>query len=461
MKLLVRNDKNFYKKVLMISLPIVAQSLITMGVNITDTVMLGSFGELQLSAASVSNQFYSIFQIFCLGVGGGAAVMTSRFWGRKDKESIHKVISVMLRIVMVAALGFFLLMSFAPDAVLSLYSKDAAVVSYGVQYYTFLRFTFLLQGISTTVSIVLRSVGKYYVPLLASASSFLINIFFNWVFIFGKLGAPRMEIQGAAVGTLLARCIEFIVIVGYLLVVDKRIGYRLKHLFQPAASIIPQYMRYSAPVIISDIMLAVGNNVIAVIMMRIGPNFVAANAITSVTVQISTFFTLALANSASIIIGNTLGKGEKEKAQQQGTTFLVLSAIVGVVASVVIQLLKPVMVGFYNITAETQQIAYQLMDSVSLMVIFRTTSSVLTKGILRGGGDTRYMMVADILFLWICSIPLGILAGLVWHASPFIINCCLTIDLAIKSVWCTFRLFSGRWIKEISPTAQNEKTASA
>ncbi len=461
MQLLVKGDKAFYRNILVISLPIVAQSLITMGVNATDTVMLGSFGEQQLSAASISNQFYSIFQIFCMGLGGGAAVMTARFWGSKNRAGIRKVVAIMLRIALVAAVGFTLLMCLAPGAVLRLYTTDTAIVGYGEAYYSFLSWTFLLQGISMTVAIVLRSVGRYNVPLIASASSFLLNIFFNWVFMFGKLGAPRLEIRGAAIGTLIARIVECSIILLYLLVKDKQISFRPKDLFASCGDVWQPYLKYSAPVIVSDIMLALGANFVAVIMMKIGTNFVAANAITNVTVQISTFFTLALANSASIIIGNTLGRGEKALAQVQGTTFLVISAVLGVLAAGLIQLLKPNILGLYAVQPETKQIAAALMDSVSLIVVFRTTSSVLTKGILRGGGDTRYMMVADVLFLWIGSIPLGSLAGLVWQASPFVIYFCLNIDLLIKTVWCTVRLFTGKWIKELHGTQNvaRQKTA--
>ncbi len=448
MRFLIK-DKKFYIQIITIALPIVLQSLITIGVNTTDTIMLGSFGEQQLSAASLSNQFYSIFQIFCFGVGGGAAVMTSRLWGRGDSAGIKKVIAIMLRIAITAGFSLMLLTAFFPGAVLSLYTDNPATIGYGIKYFSFLCYTFLFQGISLTLSIVMRSVGAYFIPLVSSASSFLLNIFFNWVFIFGKLGAPELQIQGAAIGTLIARFVEVSIMVFYLLVVDKRIGFKGKDLFSDCKEVSRQYLKYSTPVIISDIILAVGNNYMSVIMMKIGVNFVAAHAITLVVVQISTFFTLAVSNAASIIIGNTLGKGSKETAQTQGTTFLFISIILGVLASIITIVLKPIMIDFYNVTAQTKEIAIQLMNAVGLTVIFRTISSVLTKGILRGGGDTRYMMMADVLFLWIGSIPLGALTGLVLHTSPFITYCCLNIDLVIKSFWCIHRLYSKKWIKDI------------
>lgn len=107
------------------------------------------------------------------------------------------------------------------------------------------------------------------------------------------------------------------------------------------------------------------------------------------------------------------------------------------------------MIQAYNITDHTKNIARQLMDAMALIIVFQSANSILTKGVLRGGGDTKFLMVADILFLWIVSIPLGALAGLYWHLSAFWIYLFLKIDQVIKAIWCVFRLKSGNWIKTI------------
>ena len=98
---------------------------------------------------------------------------------------------------------------------------------------------------------------------------------------------------------------------------------------------------------------------------------------------------------------------------------------------------------------ETKALAYELMDAVAIVVLFQSANSILTKGVLRGGGDTKFLMIADILFLWVCSIPLGALAGLVFHWPGFWIYTMLKIDQFIKAIWCLFWLKSGKWIKKI------------
>lgn len=147
--------------------------------------------------------------------------------------------------------------------------------------------------------------------------------------------------------------------------------------------------------------------------------------------------------------GHTLGKGEVERAQREGYTFMIFGTILGVAACGIILVLSGPIVGLYHITEETRAIAYQLMDAIAIIVIFQSMNSILTKGVLRGGGDTKFLMLADILFLWVASIPLGMLAGLVLHLPAFWIYFFMKIDQIIKCVWCVFRLQSGKWMKKI------------
>lgn len=285
---------------------------------------------------------------------------------------------------------------------------------------------------------------------MTSIIAFFVNVFFNWVFIFGKLGAPEMQIEGAALGTLIARLVEMTVIGGYFLFVDKRVGYRVKDFFKRCGDHLRLYIQYCIPVLVSDTLLALGNSAVSVIMGHIGASFVAANAIVSQVVRMSTVFTQGVSNASSVMTGNTLGKGETEKAYKQGITFLSMSVIIGVCAGLIILAICPLIVGGFNITEETRAIADQLMFAVALMVIFQSAQSVLTKGVLRGGGDTRFLMIADILFLWLVSIPLGYVAGLVLHLPAFFIYAALKADWVIKSIWCSFRLVKGKWIRTVT-----------
>ncbi|MBC3798554.1 MATE family efflux transporter [Acetobacterium tundrae] len=441
-----------------IAIPITLQSLITIGVNMTDTLMVGSLGEMQLSAASLANQFIMIFQICCMGIGMGASVLTSRFWGMRDLNSLRKTVTVMLRICLMLSLVFSLATFFAPEMIMGIYTTDSTIIQYGARYFKWSVPCYALLGLSLTSTIVLRSVGQVRLPLFSSIGAFLINIFFNYLFIFGNFGAPQMGIEGSALSTLIARIFEFSFICGYLFFIDKRIRYRLGHLFLRCRDISKEYFQVAIPVLVSDALLAFGNSAVTMVIGRLGVSFVSANAITMVTQQLSTVFIQGISNASAIMTGHTLGRGDQEKAQQQGVTFLYLGLAVGVFGALLIWLISKPMISCYNITEETQQLTSQLMFAVGFIVIFQSTNSILTKGVLRGGGDTQFLMVADIIFLWVASIPLGALAGLVWHLPAFWIYTLLKIDQIIKSVWCIYRLRSKKWIKKIEsyPLSENQ-----
>ena len=442
-------EKSFYKLILSIAVPVVLQNMITIGVNIMDTLMLGNYGEVQLSASSLANEFINIYHIMCMGMSMGAAVLTAQYYGAGNNPSLKKIVTLVLRMGLVIAAAFTVVTLLFPEELMRLYTPDEAVIEKGVLYFRISAVTYVLLGVSLILTNILRTVHQVRFPLVLSIVTFFVNVFFNWVFIYGRLGAPEMQIEGAALGTVIARLVECGSLVTYFFVFDKRIGYRIKDLFMKCGDHVRVYITYAIPVMVSDTLLALGNSAVSIIRGHIGASFVAANSIISQTVRLSTVFNQGLSSASSVITGNTLGKGERDKAYHQGVTFLCLSILIGLAAAVIILLISPLLVESFNITQETKDIAYQLMASVSVMMVFQTVQSVLTKGVLRGGGDTRFLMLADILFLWLASIPLGYLCGLVWHLSPFWIYAALKIDWVIKSVWCIFRLRSKKWIRVV------------
>ena len=440
-------DKRFYKKLLSIAVPIILQSSITIGINLLDTLMLGKFGEGYLSATNLSNQFFSLYQIMCMGLGGGAAVMTAQAWGRKDQEGIHKSLTIMLYLTLAIGTVFTVLTLILPGPIMRIYTDDESIVKDCIVYYKYLCFCFLLHGVSLTLTQVLRTVGKTVIPLISSIIGFITNVFFNWVLIFGHLGFPRLELEGAALGTLIARAAEFLFIGGYVFFFDKNMNYRIKNLFNTKfRDYLAPYFRYANPVLISDTLLGLGNNMVAIVMGHISKEFVAAFSITSVTQQMVNVFTSGVMFASSSMIGFTLGRGDKERAYEEGKTLLSLSVVIGIISGFVIYAIKVPVIASFNIGEETQLIADSLMNSISFMIIFRMICSVLTKGVLRGGGDTKFLMIGDVAFLWAASVPLGALAGLVLHLNAFWTYFFLNIDNILKAIWCMGRFKSKKWI---------------
>ncbi len=451
-------EKGFYKRVLILALPIAAQSLITIGVNMLDNIMVGQLGETELSAVSLANQFISIYHILCMGLGMGASVLVSRYWGMRDKEpekamvALRKAICIMVRLTVSLAAVFAALTYFIPDMIMQMFVKEGEeldVITNGITYLEYSVITFFFLGLSLTCTLVLRSVGQVKLPLFVSMGAFFVNLGANYSLIFGHFGMPKMGIAGAALGTLIARIYEAFVICGYIFFVDKKIGFRIKHLFLETRDLLGEYIRISIPVLISDGILAAGNTAVAMVIGRLGKAFVAANSVTATTQMMSSVMIQGVCQAGAIVTGQTLGEGEKEKAQRQGYGFLGFGIALGLVSAAFIVAVSEPIIQSFNLSEGTANMARQLMNAISLIVVFQATNSIMTKGVLRGGGDTKMLMLADNLFLWVLSIPLGIAAGFLLGLSPFWIYICLKSDQITKAIWCVVRLHSGKWIKRI------------
>ena len=442
-------DKKFYFNVAKIAIPIALQGLITTGVNIMDTVMVGAVGQTQLSGVSLANQFINIFHIFCMGIGMGASVLVARYFGMDDKSSLKKTITIMLRLVFALSALFSVATALFPRAIMLIYTAEEPIIAYGINYLSWSVPTYVFLGLSVTCTIVLRNVKQVHIPLITSIAAFFVNVGANYAFIFGKLGAPEMGVAGAAVGTLVARVFEFAVICGYLFVIDKKIGYRIREIVRPVGVIWREYIRISIPVLISDGILALGNNSVAMVIGRLGDDFVAANAVTTVSQQLSSVMIQGFSQAGAIITGYTLGEGDREKAHREGYAFLGLGFLFGLVAAGILTAISAPMISAYELSPASQEIARSLMLSIGIIIVFQATNSIMTKGVLRGGGDTKMLMLADNIFLWAASVPLGALAGLVFHLPAFWIYFFLKCDQVLKCIWCVIRLRSGKWIKKI------------
>ncbi|MCH5339642.1 MAG: MATE family efflux transporter [Acetatifactor sp.] len=440
-------DVSFYKKAMLIIIPVLLQNMINQGVNMMDTIMVGQLGEVSISASSLANQFYVIFTFICMGVSAAGLVLASQYWGAEDYKTVHKVFDLILQLIIIVGALMAVVTALFPQQIMSMYTDDVDVITEGGRYLRITALIYVPHGISLVISNVIRSTGNARLGLVVSIVSFFVNIFCNYVFIFGKLGLPAMGVMGAALGTLAARVVELMVTVVYMWKFEKNLRYHVKGLIKlPTRALLSEFKRLGLPAVISDTILALAASAISMILGHMGREVVSAYAIVAVLERLCTVATLGIASAASVMIGQTVGAGKFEQARREGYTFLSMSCVIGVIAMIIVHIAGVWSIGLYEITEDTVSVAVSMVSASAILVFFQAVQSALSKGILRGGGDTKFLMVADVIFQWCASIPLGYLAGIVLGWTPFWVLIMLRIDYVIKSVWLVFRLTGDKWI---------------
>lgn len=450
MKKYIITDKAFYSDALMIVLPVVLQAIINQGVNMMDTIMVGKLGEAAISASSLANQFYNIYTFLCMGLSAAGLVLAAQYWGAGDKVTVRKVFDILIQIIFAASTLFAILSLALPRQIISLYTNDQEVIAAGAGYLRITALVYLPHGIALVISNIMRSVGNARIGLYVSLASFFVNIGCNYVFIFGKLGFPAMGVSGAALGTLCSRAVEFGVCTFFVLVIDRKLCYRPTRLLrQPEKPLLREFIRLGLPAIISDTILAFASSAIGMILGHMGREFVSAYSIVSVVDRMCTLATSGVGSAAGIMVGQSVGAGEAAEAKRRGFSFLMLTAVLGVIGAILVVIVGDWSISLYDITPDTIAITRTMMIASALVVPFQNISSTLGKGVLRGGGDTQFLMVADVIFQWVASIPLGYLAGLVLNLSPFAVLLIVRIDYVIKGIWFIQRLTTDKWIHQV------------
>ena len=442
-------NRVFYKKTLHIMIPVMLQTMITTGVNFLDNIMIGQLGQTAISGVSMSTQFVTIFFFLFMGVGSGANVISSQYWGAKRYDAMKVIAATVLRIAVALSAVFLIVTVSFPKSILRIYTNNQGIIDAGYGYLRLLGCTFIFNGLCTTVTNLLRSTGHVKIPLISSIVAFFLNLFFNWIFIFGKLGAPELGVVGAAVGTVIARAFEFLFICGYFVLFEKNFGFRLKHAFLRDRNITRQYIRFSVPVLISDTLLGVGLSLTGVIVGHMSEAFITAHSIVNTGNHLITVTNTAMGSAAAVIIGNTIGEGETDRAYREGIAYIIIALLLGILFSFIIFLLKGPYLTLYSVSDEAHSVCMELFRYLIYFSPLEMLAYCVSKGILRGSGDTRFLMVADIVLLWAFSLPLGYLAAHVWKMAPFWVYFFLKLGYAGKGVLCTIRFLSKKGIKVV------------
>ena len=397
--MVLSKEKNFYKAILSIVIPITFQNLISVSVNMADTIMLGTLGEIELSASSIGGQLFFILMVLLMGIGSGANVMCAQYFGKEDKININKVLSLAYLLAILLSLSCLIIALFFPKIFMMIFTSDNKVIEKGIIYMRISSLSYVFFSITMISTSVLRSIKKVKIPALINMISLIINVILNYILILGKFNFAPIGIKGAAIATVIARICECILIIIYIRFFENNINYRISYMHSISEKLRRQYIKVATPIFLNEFCWTIGSTIITLIVSRMGINVVAANSINNVAYQIALLFIQGLSSASSVIIGNTIGEGDYEKVKSYANTIIILSMFCGIMSSFFILLTKDIIVNFYNVSEETKLIAKDIMIATSVVILFKSLSSNLLFGILRGGGDNKFVFKYEMITL--------------------------------------------------------------
>ena len=448
--MLMTRDKHFYGWVFRLTLTIALQNLIVFSVSFADNIMLGAYSQDALSGVALVNQIQFILQMLTMGVGEGIVVLGAQFWGKRDTEPIKRITNCGLRIGLVISLLLWAAVFFFPHFCLSLFTNEERVIAEGMQYLRIICFSYPLFAFTNILLCSLRSVETVRIGFFVSLSTLMINVGLNYVLIFGNFGAPRMGSAGAAAATLTARAVEAVIVTAYLLLADKKLRLRPRDFLRLDHSLFKRYLKVGLPVIISNGLWGIGTAVQTAILGHMGDDAIAANSVASVVFQILTVVVYGAANASSIIIGKTIGQGAEKLVRLYAKTLQVLYLLLGVATGLCLFLVRDWVLGFYVISPESKQLASEFMMVLSVTCIGTAYQMSALTGIVRGGGDTKFVLFNDMIFVWLVVIPLSSLAAFVWGLPPMAVFIFLKCDQVLKCFVAAVKVNRFRWIRHLT-----------
>ena len=440
----------FLKKVAVIAVPVALQNLLTTTGSMVDTMMIASLGTRQVGAVGLCAQFSSLMFACFWGFVGGGMLFFSQYWGAEDDDGINRSYGMTLICMLTVGVLFCVLAVCFPGTVMRLYTDKQAIRQVGIQYLRIAGFSYPLMVLSMGMAALLRCTGQVRIPLYASIVSVLTNIILNRILIFGFFAVPALGVRGAAAATVMAQAAGILVIV--LLAAKRKHPYLLavhRH-FRLTGAFFRIYFRKCFPILMNEIFIGLGNMVINIVLGRQPEEAIAALAVFRTLEGLVIGFFAGFSNAASVLVGTKVGSGQIDLAYERAWRLVYLcQGIIGMLGLTLILLHTPIL-SVMGMHQDSFRIAFGMICVYAAAGLIRMGNWV-QNDTFRAAGDSVYGTVMEIIFMWAVVLPVVVLSGMVWHWPTLLVFACCYVDEPIRYVLMQRHLFSGKWIRPVTP----------
>ncbi|MDO4305125.1 MAG: MATE family efflux transporter [Bacillota bacterium] len=445
----MREKDAFYSQIFKLVLPIIIQNLLSAAVSSADVVMLNYVGQSSISAVSLASNYASVLFMVFYGLGTGATILCAQYYGKGDMQAIQTVEGIALRFSLAISLCFTGFATFAPKAMMRVFTNDQELIAVGASYLRFMSVSYLCWGVTEVYLAVLRSIGKVMISTVMNVIAFSLNVFLNAVFIFGLFGAPKLGAMGVALATSLSRLVELLACLAVSFY-SKGIKLDFKYMFVRNKVLFLDFVRISLPALGNDISWSVGFSMYSVILGHMGTDAVAANSLVVVVRNFGTILCFGMASAGGILLGNIIGENKLEEAREGAKKLMKLTVITGAVGGLIVLAATPLVLSYASLTEQAMSYLKYMLLINTYYVMGAAVNTTLIAGVFRAGGDSKFGFVCDTIDMWIYAVPLGFIAAFVLKLPVMWVYFLLCTDEFVKWPWVIGHYRSGKWLNNIT-----------
>ncbi len=436
---------NFYS----IYIPLVLQNIITLSVNLADNIMLGAYSETALAGVAAVNQIQFVYQQLIMALGDGLVMFGSQYWGRGQVQPIKKITASAMYGAVTLAAVLFALASLFPRQAVGIFTTDSGIIGEGAAYLGIIRFTYVFFAVTQLLLAAVRSTETVKIASCLSVLTFCINCGMNYMLIFGHFGAPQLGVQGAAIGTLLARMAESAALVFYIWKREQKLKLRFRDFLQFDWKLLKKYYRLTAPMLVVQGLWGVNTALQTVILGHMTAAAIAANSAASTLFLMVKSASVGAASAAAVIIGKATGTGDLAKVREYSGRLQKKFLVIGVLSGVFLYVLRIPVLGLYDLSPETMKMADTFLIILSVICVGMSYQMPTNSGIIRGGGNALFVVKMDLISIWGIVLPLSFIMAFVVKASPAVVVCCLNADQIFKCVPAYLESHYGNWVRRL------------
>ncbi|MBQ8996116.1 MAG: polysaccharide biosynthesis C-terminal domain-containing protein [Oscillospiraceae bacterium] len=438
------NDPEFAKRVLRLAFPGTIQALLNVSVNALNNLLTGHyFGEVEISVIAQTASVFAIYEVVTYGFSSSCGILIAQYWGKRDINKINKILSIAIRLEVLLGLIFSAIMALFPSFVMRIMTKDPAVIELGSEYLRLSAPIYFLFGICNALYSSFNSLEMVQYVFAGNSLCSVFNLILSYILI------PKIGVIGAGISALVSRILSFLFVCGVLFFKSKT-GFKPRDIVSNDSVLMKDFLEVAYPVMGHELIWSVGNNMPQILMGRISTVATSSFSIAINLCQLLTIIQTGLGNAALTVVGQNIGKGDRDRAEKSAKTFVLYTLFSSILSTLLLLIVHPLYLSFYDVSPEVLANAEQMIKILTIQTFFTGFDSVVLVNTLRAGGMGKVGFFTDIVVMWMIAIPLGWLGVLVWNVSPPLVALLVKLDMPLKSLVGLYVVLKTNWIHNLT-----------